>query len=47
MKFETVCMQLVNEINREEDDVIMSTVVSDIKKLKSNFDKCCFTFTKG
>ena len=45
VEFETDCIQVVNGISREEDDVIISTVVSDIRKLKSNFDKCCFTFT--
>ena len=43
---ETDCLQVVNGINREEDDVIRSVVVFDIRKLKSNFDECCFTFTR-
>ena len=45
MEFQTDCMQVVNGISREKDDVIISTVASDIRKLKSNFDECCFTFT--
>ncbi|XP_027118809.1 uncharacterized protein [Coffea arabica] len=46
MEFEIDCMQVVNGINREEDDVIISTVASNIRKLKSNFGECCFTFIR-
>ena len=45
VKFQTDCMQVVNRISREEDDVIISTVASDIRKLKYNVDECCFTIT--
>lgn len=46
VKFETDCKQVIDGINREDDDVVISTVASDIKKLKLNFDECCFSFTR-
>ena len=46
MEFETDCKQVVDRINREEDDVVITTIASDIKKLNYNFDKKKLSFAR-
>nr|XP_027120699.1 uncharacterized protein LOC113737717 [Coffea arabica] len=43
---EVDCLQVVDELNREDNDRIGSVVIEDIRVLKKNFDECCFTFTR-
>ncbi|XP_027175077.1 uncharacterized protein LOC113774674 [Coffea eugenioides] len=44
--FESDCLMVVEEINREQTNVIGSVVLSDIRKLRTKFDECCCTFTR-
>ncbi|XP_027090288.1 uncharacterized protein [Coffea arabica] len=46
VEFESDCKQVIDGINTEEDDAAIATVLSDIKKLKSSFYECCFSFTR-
>ena len=39
------CSQVVKAMCSEEEDVVIATIVHDIKILRLKFDECCFTFT--
>ncbi|XP_027090154.1 uncharacterized protein [Coffea arabica] len=44
--FESDCLQLVEEINKEQTTEIGSVVLDDIRELRTKFYECCFTFTR-
>ncbi|XP_071901202.1 uncharacterized protein [Coffea arabica] len=44
--FESDCLQMVEEINKEQLYEIGSVVLDDIRELRTNFYECCFTFTR-
>ncbi|CDP14369.1 unnamed protein product [Coffea canephora] len=44
--FESDCKQLIDSINSGDGDSDIATILLDIVSLKSNFYKCCFSFTR-
>ncbi|XP_071926256.1 uncharacterized protein [Coffea arabica] len=44
--FESDCKHLIDSINRGDGDSEIATILLDIDSLKSNFYKCCFSFTR-
>ena len=45
VEFEVDCSQVVKAVCSEEEDVVIATIVHDIRILRLKFDECCFTFT--
>ncbi|XP_027151850.1 uncharacterized protein LOC113751902 [Coffea eugenioides] len=43
---ESDCKAVIDRILKDMDDVVLSTVLQDIKLLKHNFEKCCFSFVR-
>ncbi|XP_027109537.1 uncharacterized protein [Coffea arabica] len=41
---ESDCKVVIDRIQGDSDDVLISTVLQDIKLLKQNFKECCFSF---
>ena len=39
------CSQVVKAVCSEEEDVVIASIVHDIRILRLKFDECCFTFT--
>ncbi|XP_071939482.1 uncharacterized protein [Coffea arabica] len=44
--FESDCKQVVDKLNTNEEEASIATILLDIRKLKEDFDECCFSFTK-
>ena len=43
---ESDCKVVINRIQKDTDDVVISTILQDIKLLKHNFEECCFSFVR-
>ena len=43
---ETNCKTVVDKLENDAEDAVISTVLQDIKLLKYSFDECCFSFIR-
>ncbi|XP_071913980.1 uncharacterized protein [Coffea arabica] len=43
---ESDCKVVIDKTKKDTDDVVISTVLQDIKLLKHNFEECCFSFVR-
>nr|XP_027120691.1 uncharacterized protein LOC113737705 [Coffea arabica] len=46
VEFESDCKVVVDKINAHEEEISIATILLDIWRLKTEFSKCCFSFTR-
>ena len=46
VELESDCKGIIDKINGEMEDVLLHTVLQDIKSLQKEFNDCCFSFTR-
>ncbi|XP_027099177.1 uncharacterized protein [Coffea arabica] len=47
VEFESDCKLVVDKINAYEEESSIAIILADIWSLRTKFDKCCFSFTRG